>query len=189
MAKSSDPAWRRLAKAHCPSTTAAARCFMAILDMCHFLVDQFITHRHNFADIEESSMLRSTNTRACALLTAECYSYWYSAPAGPGIFEMLCDWTKRSKDFAVFGGGGGGARPPRFVAALHALAVNECAQWPRRRKTGTFFYAGDDNIGAALLADESLEGVYEWSAWGRPSATCCASRAAGASPMWAPCCD
>ena len=29
------------------------RCFMALLDMCHFLVDQ-ITQVHNFKDIEES---------------------------------------------------------------------------------------------------------------------------------------
>jgi hypothetical protein len=129
------------------------RCFMALLDMCHFLVDG-ITQRHNFASVEESSMLRTTNTRACALLTAECYSYWYSTPAGPGIFEMLCDWTKREEAVAMT------TDPPGFVAALHALAVNECAQWPRRRKTGTFFYAGDDETGAALMADESLEEVY-----------------------------
>ena len=39
-------------------------------------------------------------------------------------------------------------------AALHALATNECAQWPRRRKTGRFVFAGEDAGGAALLADE-----------------------------------
>ena len=46
------------------------RCFMALLDMCHFLVDNRITMRHNFRSVEQASMLRSMNVRQCALLTA-----------------------------------------------------------------------------------------------------------------------
>ena len=46
------------------------------------------------------------------------------------------------------------------MAALHALAVNECSQWPRRRKTGVFHFAGEDGSGAALLADDGLKSVY-----------------------------
>jgi hypothetical protein len=135
------------------------RCFMALLDMIHFLVDR-ITSTHKFANVEEASMLRSTNTRACALLTAEAYSYWYSAPAGQGVFEMLCEWTERNKDHpdgpACFGPSG----KARFGAALHTLAIKECAQWARRRRAGKFFYVGDDETGAALLTDERLERVY-----------------------------
>ena len=135
------------------------RCFMALLDMIHFLVDR-ITSTHKFSDVEEASMLRSTNTRAVALLTAEAYSYWYSAPAGRGVFEMLCEWTERGKDHpdgpACFGPSG----TARFGAALHDLAIGECAQWARRRRAGKFFYAGDDETGAALLADGGLERVY-----------------------------
>jgi len=135
------------------------RCFMALLDMIHFLVDR-ITSTHKFADVEEASMLRSTNTRACALLTAEAYSYWYSAPVGQGVFEMLCEWTERGKDHPDGPACFGPSATARFSAALYDLAIKECAQWARRRRAGKFFYAGDDETGAALLADDRLERVY-----------------------------
>ena len=141
------------------------RNFMALLDMCHFLVDQ-ITQRHNFADVEAASMLRATDTQQSALLTAQMYSYWSAAPAGPGVYEMLCEWTASQP------GAGAAARLSRetgqsrarhanpMQAALHALAVNECKDWPRRRKTGAFYFAGEDASGAALLVDEKLQRVY-----------------------------
>ncbi len=69
------------------------RCFMALLDMIHFLVDQ-ITSSQRFKDVEEASMLRMTNTAACAVMTAEAYTYWYSGHQGHenaslGVFDML----------------------------------------------------------------------------------------------------
>ena len=60
------------------------RSFMALLDMCHLLVDR-ITQEHNFADVNEAGSLRATDTRASAKLTASMYTYWDSAPAGPGV--------------------------------------------------------------------------------------------------------
>ena len=38
------------------------RSFMALLDMCHFLVDQ-ITQEHNFADMSEAARLRARDTQ------------------------------------------------------------------------------------------------------------------------------
>ena len=135
------------------------RCFMALLDMIHFLVDR-ITSTHKYADVKEASMLRSTNTQACALLTAEAYSYWYSVPVGQGVFKMLCEWTKRGKDHPdgppCFSPSG----TARFSAALQDLAIKECAQWAPRHRAGKFFYTGNDETGAALLADDRLERVY-----------------------------
>jgi len=140
------------------------RCFMALLDMCHFLVDQ-ITQRHCFPDVQAASSLRAMDTLASAHLTAEMYSYWYAAPAGPGIFEMLVDWTQSQPGVGVANRNARqlGQRVPSaqgFGAALHALARNECAHWPRRRKTGVYYYGGDDSDGVALVADELLTQVY-----------------------------
>lgn len=141
------------------------RNFMALLDICHYLVDK-ISQKHNFADLHEASMLRSSDTAASALLTAQMYSYWDSAPAGPGVYEMLIDMT------TAMPGTGAGSRRARETgqahhshhnhpgAALHALAVNECKAWPRRRKTGAFYFAGEDASGAALLADSDLVKIY-----------------------------
>ena len=141
------------------------RCFMALLDMCHFLVDQ-ITQVHNFKDIEEASRLRGTRMDQAAMLTAQMYSYWYAAPAGPGVYEMLHEWTASQPGVGVSSRMRGElhGRKQRqgtgMSAALHALAKNECANWPRRRKTGAFLFAGEDASGAALLADEQMECVY-----------------------------
>ena len=141
------------------------RCFMALLDMIHFLVDQ-ITSSQRFKDVEEASMLRMTNTAACAIMTAEAYTYWYSGHQGHenaslGVFDMLCDWTAKSKEAEQPGPLGFGVDgTSSFNDAIHAFAINECSQWPRRRKSGKFYYAGDDEDGTALLADEKLEKVY-----------------------------
>ena len=139
------------------------RNFMALLDMCHFLVDR-ITQNHNFPDLMASSHLRSTDTAASAMLTAQMYSYWDAAPAGPGVYEMLVDWTKSQPGVGAASRAaretGQNQRASQHGAALHALAVNECQYWPRRRKTGAFYFAGEDASGAALLADESLTKIY-----------------------------
>lgn len=147
------------------------RAFMGLLDMCHFLVDQ-ITQVHNFPDVEAASLLRGTDTQACQLLSGQMYSYWDAAPAGPGVFEMLCEWTAAqpgvgaaSRSARELGMGSKGGRKKAnsqypLSAALHALAINECAQWPRRRKTGAFCFAGEDASGAALLADANLTKIY-----------------------------
>ena len=148
--------------------------------MCHYLVDQ-ITQTAKFADVEAASRLRAERTDLAALLTAQMYSYWYSAPAGPGVYEMLCQWTadqpgvgaasraseRLGRPAGLAGrrrGAGrahaGGQASHHLGHALHALARNEASQWPRRRKTGSFFLAGEDSSGAALLADEELGVVY-----------------------------
>jgi len=146
---------------------ADGRSFMALLDICHFLVDQ-ITQAHNFSDVDEASNLRATDTQKCMLLSAQMWTYWYSAPAGPGVYEMLLDWTShqqrggraRSSVLAQRELGNAKCRDMQGVA-LQALVVNECAQWPRRRKTGAFYFAGEDASGAALLADaEAVETLY-----------------------------
>ncbi len=140
------------------------RCFMALLDMIHFLVDR-ITSSQRFNNVEEAAMLRTTNTQACAILTAEAYTYWYSGHQGhelasSGVFEMLCDWTAKSKENDPGSLGFGANGTTSFNDAIHAFAINECSQWPRRRKSGKFYYAGDDESGTALLADDKLEKVY-----------------------------
>jgi hypothetical protein len=137
---------------------------MALLDMIHFLVDQ-ITSSQRFKDVEEASMLRMTNTAACAIMTAEAYTYWYSGHQGHenaslGVFEMLCNWTAKSKENEPGPMGFGIDGTSSFNDAIHAFAINECSQWPRRRRSGKFYYAGDDEDGTALLADEKLEKVY-----------------------------
>ena len=138
------------------------RNFMSLLDMCHFLVDR-ITQRHNFADVNAASALRATSTEQSAMLTAEMYSYWDAAPAGPGVYELLLHWLASQPGVGAAGlmaRETGRSRAPNPMAALHALAVNECKQWPRRRKTGVFYFAGEDASGAALLADDKLKSVY-----------------------------
>jgi hypothetical protein len=140
------------------------RNFMVLLDVCHYLVDQ-IGHNHNFRTVEEAALLRSSNPDACTLLTAKMYSFWDSAPAGPGVYEMLVEWTNAQP------GAGSASRKARETGqsrgghnllgmALHALAINECQYWPRRRKTGAFYFAGEDASGTALLADENLGKIY-----------------------------
>lgn len=129
-----------------------------LLDMCHFLVDQ-ITQEHGFKNLNEASELRATNTQASAKLTAAMYTYWDSAPAGPGVYQMLRDWTTDNiKQVQLKGGGpqGGGAQGAAAgtARALHLLAENEVQHWPRQRVTGTFYFAKEAEGGAALLVDE-----------------------------------
>ena len=135
------------------------RSFMMLLDMCHFLVDH-ITQGHGFKDVNEASELRATNTQTSAKLTAAMYTYWDSAPAGPGVYQMLRDWTSDNiKQVKLKGGGpqGGGGAPGAaagIARALHLLAENEVQHWPRQRVTGEFYFAKEAEGGAALLVDE-----------------------------------
>jgi len=137
------------------------RKFMALLDMCHFLVDHIIQD-YNFPDLQAASTLRCTNSAAAGLLTAQMYSYWYSAPMGKGVFEMLLDWTKQEKEARTCMAReyGRKVQATSFGASLHPLVEKECAQWPLRRLTGSFFFGAEDADGAALLVDEKLEKVY-----------------------------
>ena len=134
------------------------RSFMMLLDMCHFLVDHS-TQEHGFKDVNEASELRATNTQASAKLTASMYTYWDSAPAGPGVYQMLRDWTTDNiKQVKLKGGGPRGGGPQGAAAgmarALHLLAENEVQHWPRQRVTGAFYFAKEAEGGAALLVDE-----------------------------------
>lgn len=137
---------------------ADGRSFMMLLDMCHFLVDH-ITQEHGFKDVNEASELRATNTPASAKLTASMYTYWDSAPAGPGVYQMLRDWTTDNiKQVKLKGGGpqGGGSQGAAagMARVLHLLAENEVQYWPRQRVTGAFYFAKEAEGGAALLVDE-----------------------------------
>ena len=141
------------------------RSFMALLDMCHFLVDQ-ITQEHNFANMSEAGRLRATDTSAAAKLTAQMYSYWDSAPAGPGVYQMLKEWT--ADNYKRAGGGGKGragqlqqGAAVGMARVLYLLAENEARHWPRQRVTGNFYFAKESMRGAALMVDEELKKVYE----------------------------
>ena len=142
------------------------RSFMMLLDMCHLLVDR-ITQEHNFADTNEAGSLRARDTRASAKLTASMYTYWDSAPAGPGVYQMLREWTTENYKSTSGGGKGRGGQPPPQQGAaagmarvLYLLAENEVQHWPRQRVTGNFFFAKEAMSGAALMVDEKLEKVY-----------------------------
>mmetsp|Transcript_24436 Transcript_24436/g.60967 ORF Transcript_24436/g.60967 Transcript_24436/m.60967 type:complete len:128 (+) Transcript_24436:148-531(+) len=68
-------------------------CLMLLLDMSRYLVNT-ISQEHNFDSIHDVSDLRSTNMDITCDLTAKMWSYWHSAPKGPGVYEMLLDWIK-----------------------------------------------------------------------------------------------
>ena len=140
------------------------RNFMMLLDMCHYLVDT-ITQQHNFPNVQAASQLRVTRTDLTAMLSAQMYSYWDSAPAGPGVYELLRSWVKQQQEAE------GGTRKKRAAAAssagggmarvLHLLVENELRHWPHQRVTGTFFFAKETASGAAVLVDQRTQKVYE----------------------------
>ena len=137
---------------------------MMLLDMCHYLVDA-ITQQHNFPNVQAASQLRVTRTDLTAMLSAQMYSYWDSAPAGPGVYELLRSWVKQQQEAE------GGTRKKRAAAAssagggmarvLHLLVENELRHWPHQRVTGTFFFAKETASGAAVLVDQRTQKVYE----------------------------
>jgi hypothetical protein len=137
------------------------RCLMALLDMGRYLANE-ISQCHKFESLADASELRARDIVATAKLTAEMYSFWFSAPAGRGVYEMLLDWTRdhsaRTMKREVHGRK---SQKPGFEAALHPLVKNECAQWPRQRVHGVFYYVRDAEDGASLLVDEHLRSVYK----------------------------
>ena len=70
------------------------RNFMTLMDMSRFLVNE-ITQEHDFKDVADASKLRVERMDLAASLTAKMWSYWQSAPAGPGVFPMLLSWCKQ----------------------------------------------------------------------------------------------
>mgnify|MGYP004372048823 FL=1 len=66
---------------------------MLLMDMSRYLVNE-ITCEHDFVDVNSASKLRVERMDLCIGLTAKMWSYWHSAPAGPGVYEMLLEWCK-----------------------------------------------------------------------------------------------
>lgn len=140
--------------------------FSGLIDMCIFLVDR-ITQEYNFKNFDEASDLRTTDAYASAKLISSMYTYWDSAPAGPGVYQRLKDWTLENyRSFTGKGKRRSGPQPPQqdpaenMARVLHLLAENELQHWPRQRVTGKFWYAKETRNGTALLVDEKLEKVY-----------------------------
>ena len=111
--------------------------------------------------MQAASQLRVTRTDLTAMLSAQMYSYWDSAPAGPGVYELLRSWVKQQQEAE------GGTRKKRAAAAssagggmarvLHLLVENELRHWPHQRVTGTFFFAKETASGAAVLVDQRTQ--------------------------------
>lgn len=95
-------------------------------------------------------------------LTAKMWSYWHSAPAGPGVFDMLLGWCKsQASSNTTIRNRELGARTPKMTAALHVLASNELKAWPRMRVTGSFVFVKEASDGAALLVECGTQTVYK----------------------------
>ena len=134
-------------------TEGDGRNFMLLMDMSRYLVNE-ITQEHDFKDINDASRLRCERMDLTAELTAKMWSYWHSAPAGPGVFEMLLSWcamqgsstnSMRRREL--------GERKGMMTSALHLLASNELKAWPRQRVTGAFVFAKEASDGSALLVE------------------------------------
>ena len=135
------------------------RNFMALLDMCHFIVNH-ITGEYDFKnDLEEASLLRKKDSAGSAKLTAQMYTYWDSAPDGsPGVYPLLKRWVRENQEAAKRKQGN--AQGNLLAHALPHLVANEVEHWPRQRVTGTFYFAKETAAGAALLVDEQIRNVY-----------------------------
>ena len=135
------------------------RNFMALLDMCHFIVNH-ITGEYDFKnDLEEASLLRKKDSAGSAKLTAQMYTYWDSAPDGsPGVYSLLKRWVRENQEAAKRKQGN--AQGNLLAHALPHLVANEVEHWPRQRVTGTFYFAKETAAGAALLVDEQMRKVY-----------------------------
>jgi hypothetical protein len=134
-------------------TEGDGRNFMLLMDMSRFLVNE-ITQEHAFKDISDASRLRCERMDLAVELTGKMWSYWHSAPAGPGVFEMLLSWcamqvsstsSLRRREL--------GERKAMMTSALHLLASRELKAWPRQRITGAFVLAKEASDGSALLVE------------------------------------
>ena len=120
-------------------TEGDGRNFMLLMDMSRFLVNE-ITQEHDFKDISDASRLRCERMDLAVELTGKMWSYWHSAPAGPGVFEMLLSWcaiqvssTTRLRRREL------GERKAMMTSALHLLASPAHSSSPRRRATAPHF--------------------------------------------------
>ena len=75
-------------------TEGDGRNFMLLMDMSRFLVNE-ICQEHDFQDVSDAAKLRSERMDLAAGLIAKMWSYWHSAPAGRGVYEMQLDWCKQ----------------------------------------------------------------------------------------------
>jgi len=66
---------------------------MLLLGMSRYLVNQ-ITHTYKFDSLDDVADLRTSRMDIVCELSAKMWSYWHSAPKGPGVYEMLLDWIK-----------------------------------------------------------------------------------------------
>ena len=142
-------------------TEADGRCLMMLLDMGRYLVNE-ITQEHKFSSLTDVSILRQSRMDIVMDLTGKMWSYWHSAPAGPGVYEMMLDWCKqqapsaksiRKREIGI-------AEKKQMTTALHLLASRELKSWPRQRVTGYFFFVKEAANGAAILIDENMTHVY-----------------------------
>lgn len=138
-------------------TEGDGRNLMLLLDMCRFLVNE-ITQQHPFKDINDASRLRCERMDLTVDLTSKMWSYWHSAPAGPGVFEMLLSWcamqissttSLRRREL--------GERNAMMTSALHLLAANELKAWPRQRISSAFLFVKEASDGSALLVDLGID--------------------------------
>ena len=128
------------------------RCFMMLLDMAHFLVDD-ITGEFNFPDLGAATQLRVSQNHLAARLTAQMYSYWQSAPMGDGVYQMLLDWTQQQQP-------AGPGVPFECSKELHKIAKEETLHWHKQRVYGYFYFVAEDEEGAAFLVSEDRSKVY-----------------------------
>lgn len=133
-------------------TEGDGRAFMLLMDMSRYLVNE-ITQEHNFSSINDASQLRVERMDSAAKLTAKMWSYWHSAPAGPGVYEMLLSWcgAQTSTTKSVRNRELGAQQKQLMTSALHLLVTNELKTWPRQRITGAFHFVSEASDGSALL--------------------------------------
>lgn len=138
-------------------TEADGRNFMLLMDMSRYLVNT-ITQDLEMNDINDASRLRMERMDLCVKMTGQMWSYWHSAPAGPGVHQMLLEWCAAQQSSATSirnrelgSSPRGGASRGQMTAALHLLASNELKSWPRQRLSGAFIFAKEASDGAALL--------------------------------------
>mmetsp|Transcript_24437 Transcript_24437/g.60971 ORF Transcript_24437/g.60971 Transcript_24437/m.60971 type:complete len:249 (+) Transcript_24437:148-894(+) len=142
-------------------------CLMLLLDMSRYLVNK-ITHEHKFDSLDDVTSLHTSRMDIVCELSAKMWSYWHSAPKGPGVYEMLLDWMRqqhnaRANITADLGAPQTGETcDTRLFKTLHFIASHELKTWPRQRVSGVFYLVETPAVdGASLLVDESLNNVYK----------------------------
>lgn len=132
-------------------TEGDGRNFMLLMDMSRFLVNE-ICQEHDFQGVSDAAKMRSERMDLAAGLTAKMWSYWHSAPAGRGVYEMLLDWCKQQHSSGTnLRHRELGSRKQMLGSALHSLVTNQLKMWPKQRLTSPFVFAREADDGSALL--------------------------------------